>query len=168
MLISLGEIAEAEALGRCALENQRRAFGRDHLETLATASSLAFSLSTQGKHTEAAEIKREVLVQKTHLLGAEHESTLTTAANLTISLWHCGRKTEGEQLLSETLALSRRALGPTHEGAHSMLQNLRDLEIAARAARWTNTWVRRRDSSNYRENHYTSLSGICEASGSRR
>ena len=68
-LNSLGECAEAEALCLGTLEKMRRVLGRDHRHTLTT---LANSLSKQGKHVAAAEIERELLVSTTHLLGAEY------------------------------------------------------------------------------------------------
>ena len=130
-LFSLREYAEVETLGRGTLEKMRRILGPGHHETLATSANLAASLAHQGKHTEAVEIGREVLVQNTRLLGAEHERTRILAFNLAHSLSLCGQKSECEQLFRETLALCRRTLGPAHDLTMCVLQNMRELGLAA-------------------------------------
>ena len=94
-LTRLGEQAEAETVGRCALERQRRVLDRDHRETLTTAGNLVLSLLGQGKYAEAAEIERKILMLRTRVLGAEHESTMTTVTNLAGLFSQCGKKGGG-------------------------------------------------------------------------
>ena len=127
-LNSLGEYAEAEALGRGALEKQRRILGRDHRDTLIASANVAASLSEQGKHAEATEMMRELLVSLTRLLGAEHERTLASATNLAVLLARCGQDAEARQLFLDTLALSRRALGPTRQLTRKLMEHVRLLD----------------------------------------
>ena len=57
---------------REVLAAQERKLGADHPDTLATAGSLASTLSDQGKYAEAEKMQREVLAAQERKLGEDH------------------------------------------------------------------------------------------------
>ena len=67
---------QAKRVLRSHHEVQMRVYGAEHPDTPTTASSLATSLSGQGKHAHAERIQRELLGLQKRVLGAEHPDTL--------------------------------------------------------------------------------------------
>ena len=60
-----------------ALEGREKAFGADHMSTLATINNLGSLYSDQGKLAEAEEMYMRALTGREKMLGASHPSTLT-------------------------------------------------------------------------------------------
>ena len=86
-----GKHAEAEEIYRKMLAVQKRVLGKDHFNTLMTASNLPITLKKQGKHAEAEEMYRETLVVQRRVLGDDHPHTLATASNVAITLDRQGK-----------------------------------------------------------------------------
>ena len=61
---------------------RKRALGKEHPDTLTTASKLATTHGDPGKFAEAAELQEEVLAVERRALGQEHPSTPSTTSNL--------------------------------------------------------------------------------------
>jgi len=64
-----GRHAEAEALFREILLDQRRVLGDDHLYVLGTRHYLAWSIAQQGRSREAGRQYRQVLADRRRILG---------------------------------------------------------------------------------------------------
>lgn len=108
----LGLYARAESLQERALEIRRRVLGPKHVDTLKSASLLAFDLDKEAHYADAEKLERETLEIQARVLGLEHPDTLATRYNLALTLRKEGRQVEAEKLNRETLDIRRRVLGP--------------------------------------------------------
>jgi hypothetical protein len=64
--------------------------GEDHLDTLASAESLALALHALGDLRAARELDEDTLTRRRRVLGEDHPHTLTSASNLATDLRSLG------------------------------------------------------------------------------
>lgn len=82
----LGELAQAEAQHRRALELALRTNGEDHRETLVAKNNLAHTLHKRGQYNEAETLYRETVEAMRRTLGNDDRETLTAIGNLGLLL----------------------------------------------------------------------------------
>jgi BioD-like phosphotransacetylase family protein len=87
-------------------------------------TSLAKSLSVQGKYVEAERIQREVHEVQKRVLGAEHPGTLSSASNLAGFLSHQCKHAEAERIQREVHEVQKRVLGAEHPETLASANNL--------------------------------------------
>jgi len=110
----LGELAEAEAQHRKALEINRRVFGEDHRETLVAMNNLGLSLHKRGRFKEAEPLYVEALDGMRRVLGDDDRETLTVISNMGQLIYEIGRLDEAEPYHMETLEGCLRVHGSEH------------------------------------------------------
>ena len=110
----LGELEEAEAQHRKAVESNRRLRGDDDRETLVSINSLALTLQRRGKYEEAEMLYREALEGMRRVLGDDDQETLRAVGNLGQMISETGRLNEAEPYHLEALEGCRRIDGPEH------------------------------------------------------
>jgi serine/threonine protein kinase/tetratricopeptide (TPR) repeat protein len=120
----LGLYAEAQQLLERALNTQKRAFGEDHVETLATKNALANVYWHQERYQDAEPLYLDIVRRRTRILGADHPETLRAAYDLASVYVGQERWAEFEALARDTLARQRRVLGNHHPDTLSSLGNL--------------------------------------------
>ena len=112
--MSLGLYAEAEGQLQRALTTQRRVFGNDHLDTIATGHSLANLYWYQGKYGEAEPLYVDVIDRRRRLLGKDHQDTLKAQYDLASSYTMQQLWDKLEPLARATREAQERALGADH------------------------------------------------------
>lgn len=114
----LGRPDVAEQEYRSILDDQTRALGPDHPDTLATRHEYATTIARQGgaRQEEAQQKYRDVLELRTRVLGPEHPDTLTTRYESARTLAEQGELAEAERLLRDVLELRTRVLGAESQG----------------------------------------------------
>ncbi len=112
--MSLGLYAEAEGQLQRALTTQRRVFGNDHLDTIATGHSLANLYWYQGKYREAEPLYVDVIDRRRRLLGKDHQDTLKAQYDLASSYTMQQLWDKLEPLARATREAQERALGADH------------------------------------------------------
>ena len=120
----LGLYADAQPLLEKALDTQRRVFGEDAVQTLATEHALANVFWYRERYQDAEPLYLDVVRRRTHVLGADHPDTLRAAFDLASLYVGQERWAEFEPLARDTLARQRRVLGNHHPDTLSSLGNL--------------------------------------------
>jgi serine/threonine protein kinase/tetratricopeptide (TPR) repeat protein len=106
-----GKLAEAEAVGREALDIRRRLFGNVNADVATSINNLASVYRRQRKLTEAEALIREALEIRQKLFGSEHLEVADSLHNLCVILGDEGKRAESEATAREMLAMRRRLLG---------------------------------------------------------
>jgi len=120
----LGEWKEAADLQEIAIKYIE---GTNRAQSWAVASiksSLALSLSKQGRSKEAEELLVQVVKAGKRDLGQEHPDTLTSVANLASAFWNQGRWKEAEELQVQVMETQKRLLGYEHPSTMTSINNL--------------------------------------------
>jgi serine/threonine protein kinase len=120
----LGELPLAIKQYEQALALRRQALGRDHADTLGTATNLAVAFMDTGRLAEAIPLLEESLEGTRARLGADHEQTLITMGNLAHVYGAAGRVKDALPLHEETLKRLEAKLGPEHIHTLTELNNL--------------------------------------------
>ncbi|MFH1417662.1 MAG: tetratricopeptide repeat protein [Planctomycetota bacterium] len=128
LLISKGELQEAEQACRDVLEVKRRVFGEEHPDTLTSLNDWGTAAFLRGNLPDAEHIFRECLEGLRRSRGSQHRDTLLAMNNLGQVLNEQGNATEARLLLRECLASCRRSLGKLHPDTIGVLNNLATLE----------------------------------------
>ena len=71
-----GQLKDAEALFRRALEARERTLGAEHPDTLTSVNNLAICLKDMGQLKDAETLFRRALEARERTLGADHPDTL--------------------------------------------------------------------------------------------
>src|SRR5262249_32942409 len=100
------EFSEAEQLARRAWESRIKLKGKEHLDTLESASCLAKILKSQQSYDEAEQIYREVHRSLDRALGNKHSRTLKASADLSEVLIAHEKHEEAEKLLTQAFNAS--------------------------------------------------------------
>jgi eukaryotic-like serine/threonine-protein kinase len=108
----LGKLAEAERLGRAALDGQRRELGGAHEGVAASLVVLADVHMRQGRYAEAEREAREALGIRERLTGRADEHVAACLSQLGRILNFEGKYEPARQAAEEGLAIRRRVLGP--------------------------------------------------------
>ena len=129
-LLQQGHITEAESLERKMVNTQKRLFGANDPDTLASVSELAFTLCQEGSSqcAEGVKLNGEVLEQQKRVLGPQAHYTLVTMDNQAIMLAESGRPADGEKLQREALALHLKTDGVENLSTVHALLNLGDFQ----------------------------------------
>jgi serine/threonine protein kinase/tetratricopeptide (TPR) repeat protein len=127
---SLGLYPKAESLLTRSRDIRRQALGPNHPDTLASASELGGTLSSEGRDQDAEKLLREILAVQQRVLGPEHPDTLTTMSRLGNTLIGQKRYAEGEQLDSQLLEKRRRVLGAEHPDTVASMDNMAFIFLA--------------------------------------
>ena len=126
---NLGLYPRAQLLLQQAMEIRQRVLGREHPDTLRSASNLAYVLSSEGHYAEAEKSARETLEIQRRVLGPQHPDTLRSASNIAFFVYLEGHYDEAEKLARETLEIQRRVLGLEHPDTLTSMNKLAtDLE----------------------------------------
>ena len=120
----LGLYEDAQPLLEQALNTQKRAFGEDAVETLATENALANVYFYRARYQDAEPLYHDIVQRRTRILGADHPDTLRAAYDLASVYLGQGRLADFEPLARETLARQRRVLGNRHPDTLSSMGNL--------------------------------------------
>ncbi|KAI0101549.1 hypothetical protein GGR51DRAFT_563451 [Nemania sp. FL0031] len=110
----LGRYSEAEQLYRQSLQHHEKALGREHPQTLATASNLGIALNRVGKYEEVENMHKQALELREKVLGKMHPNTLQSMNNLGATLNHLGKYEEAENMHKQALELGEKVLGKMH------------------------------------------------------
>ncbi|CAL1130598.1 unnamed protein product [Cladocopium goreaui] len=110
----MGQLKDAEALHRRALEAQERTLGGEHPSTLASVNTLAICLRDMGQLKDAEALYRRDLEAQERTLGAEHPSTLASVNGLALCLRDISQLKDAEALHRRDLEASERTLGAEH------------------------------------------------------
>jgi tetratricopeptide (TPR) repeat protein len=109
-----GRYYEAENILREVVEEETRALGSEHADTLRTRTNLAVALVMQGKYLEAEEENRIVLESREKVSGPEHPDTLNARHVLGVVLARQGKYAEAANEDRAVLKLREKVLGPEH------------------------------------------------------
>jgi len=107
----LGLLDESRKQLEAALVTERKLFGDEHPQTLATMNELALTLQDQGALPEAESLFRSLLDVHRKQSGSASNETATAANNLGWVLLSQGRAADAEALFRESLATRRRLSG---------------------------------------------------------
>lgn len=107
LLYQQGRLAESEPLFARAFESNKRSLGDRHLETLASAQDLAFTLSDQAKFKGAETHTRWALAASSKAFGPADKMTLGFLVNLSSILKSAGRYSDAEKALLDVIALAK-------------------------------------------------------------
>jgi eukaryotic-like serine/threonine-protein kinase len=121
---SLGLYPKSESMLARSLSIRRQALGPSHPDTLASASDLGRTLSSELRDQDAEKLLRETLAAQQPVLGPENPDTLMTMHRLANSLIGQNRYPEAEQLDSQVLEKRRRVLGPEHSDTVASMDNM--------------------------------------------
>lgn len=122
-----GEISEAEALLRRALEATERARGGAHPDVAKALSRLAFVRYAAGQPAEAEGLYRRALSIDETMLGGDHPTVAGDLSNLAQLLLRRGDPDAAEPLLQRALAIRRAAMAPDHPDVLRSARNYADL-----------------------------------------
>ena len=138
----LGQLAEAEALERRALDIRMRIYGEDHPSVVATKSNLASTLSALRRYSEAEHLLREILAVRARQAAPEQlsgspetawsqnvQNLLATKRDLASVLFFQGQLAEALSLLEGALKTAVAAEAP-----HRMVAELSNTLQAVRKA----------------------------------
>ncbi|RMJ26427.1 hypothetical protein PHISP_02699 [Aspergillus sp. HF37] len=125
-----GYYDEAERLDKQILDENKKAFGTEHPETLESIGNLASTYEDQGRWTEVEELDRFMVATRSRLHGPTHLLTLTSIANLANTYRHQGRLEEAESLMLEVMETRKSSSGKDSEEVISSMSNLGSLYLA--------------------------------------
>ena len=126
----LGLYDEARTLLEEAVDRRRSLYGDDHLETLASMSSLAGVFENEGKYDEATRLYREILQTYREQHGNNHAEVADVMNGLALALNAEGKFDEAEQLHREALGINRRILPEDDPALAANINMLASLLIA--------------------------------------
>ncbi|MDX9860044.1 MAG: tetratricopeptide repeat protein [Rhodospirillales bacterium] len=122
-----GQVSEAEALLRRALESVERTRGGAHPDVAKALSRLAFVRYAAGDPADAEELYRRALSIDETVLGPDHPAVAADLSSLAQLLLRRGNPTAAEPLLKRALAIRRAALAPDHPDLLRLARNYADL-----------------------------------------
>ena len=119
-----GQLAEAEAEYRRALELREQVLPLDDPDVAVSRSNLALVLSARGRYEEAEQELRRALAQVERSLGPAHPTAALFRNNLANALSAQGRHDDAEAQVRQALVLMEQALGVEHPDVASTMNNL--------------------------------------------
>ncbi|MEM8678014.1 MAG: serine/threonine-protein kinase [Planctomycetota bacterium] len=109
---SIGNLNEAEACLRTAMDGQRRVLGPDSFDAIRSTRHLGIALKRLGKIEEAEALIRQSIDSSTRQFGREDAATLDCINELAVLLIEDGRSEAAIEYLDETLQGFTRMFGP--------------------------------------------------------
>jgi CHAT domain-containing protein/tetratricopeptide (TPR) repeat protein len=125
-----GRYSEAEPLYLRALALSERAFGQDHLKTIASVSDLAMYYEAQERYALAEPLITRAWKASERLLGTDHPTTLALINNAATLYESEQRYGDAEPLLLHVLAMRDRTAGPDSADTLISVNNLGGLYFA--------------------------------------
>jgi TolA-binding protein len=113
-LLEQGNPRKAKELFQQALRRQKKALGRDHIDTIYSMYMLGRTLHRQDKYSEAERLLRLVVHSLEKKLGPDHEDTLESKAWLGITLFDLKKHTKARELLQQAACGQENQLGENH------------------------------------------------------
>jgi tetratricopeptide (TPR) repeat protein len=123
---SQGRYKEAEEMYMRVWEIRKIGLGKDHPDTLTTASSLAMVYYSQGRLEIAATLLGESSTGLEIALGPEHPDVLTNLTNLGMIYTATGKLEQATRILEKTRVTLEKTLGADHPDTLTAIQNLAD------------------------------------------
>ena len=140
--LALGELKQAEAMCRAALETRRKVLGEEHQDVAASLVNLSGVLDWQGKPLDAEEAARAALKIQKRLLRPDHPDIADSHNTLATVLAHKGDLFEAIASLRQAVAIATKAYGEESPKVATLLDNLgsalrehQELQEAERAHR---------------------------------
>lgn len=124
ILLSLGELAEAEPHFAAALDIRTRELGEAHPDSLASYSHMGLLRSKQARYAEAEPLLRVAFDGRRRVLGPGHSDTLATTTDLATTLHAVGKVEEAEALCRSVLPEQTRLHGEDHIQTLTTVANL--------------------------------------------
>ncbi|KAL9030551.1 MAG: hypothetical protein Q9196_001339 [Gyalolechia fulgens] len=106
---------EAEPLFRQVVQEQEKALGKEHADTLWSKYWLAVTLYLQEQYPEAERLLRHIVLLREKILGKEHEETLWSKYWLAVTLYKQEQYPEAERLFRQVVQKQEKALGKEHD-----------------------------------------------------
>ena len=131
-LLSRGRFNEAQGLLERLFAEQRRLYGSEHLDVLATMQKLADAYQSKGRYTEAENLYNRVLRSREQQLGSHHVDVLNAMNNLAFVYDSQGRYTEAEKLYTRVLRRQKQRLGSDHVDVLNTMHNRALLHVSQR------------------------------------
>ncbi|KAJ6459222.1 P-loop containing nucleoside triphosphate hydrolase protein [Mycena sanguinolenta] len=116
--------ADAKELQIIEVENQRKLYGPDGLDTLRAMNNLANTYHRLGQFEEAEKLQVEVLEKRRRLLGEDDLDTVIAMRNLAATYPRLGRFEDAEKLEVIVLEKQRKLLGDDHPDTLDAMRNL--------------------------------------------
>ena len=113
-LLIRGELQAALAVYERAYAVRCDTFGKDHPDTLTSASNLALSLYGLGEYHRARPLDEDTLTRRRRILGEDRPDTLKSASQLASDLFWLVDFPRSRELQEEVLGQRRRILGADH------------------------------------------------------
>ncbi|MER7079214.1 Tetratricopeptide repeat-containing protein [Saccharopolyspora kobensis] len=114
LLLSRGELNEAEVEFRAVWESAPAIFGENYANLLGVRNNIAAVLQDRGEYERAESEFRAVAELAAEALGAESTATLTARHHLAGALRFCGRLAEAKAEYQAVLELRGQVLGAEH------------------------------------------------------
>lgn len=121
VLMTGGQLEQAESLYNEALDMNRRLYGSSHPAIALSLSNLAEIHRSQGKLEQAASDYREALAMQRELLGQQHPEVARLMNNLAFIHHDRGDVAEAMALSSRALAMQQATLGRQHPNVAASL-----------------------------------------------
>ncbi|KAJ6459232.1 hypothetical protein C8R45DRAFT_1182696 [Mycena sanguinolenta] len=135
----VGRHADAKKLEIIEVENQRKLYGEDGLDTLRAMNNLANTYRRLGQFEEAEKLQVEVLQKRRRLLGEDDLDTVSAMNNLANTYASLGRVEDARKLEVIVLEKQKKFLGDDHpetlEGMHNLATTYHGLEQFEEAAK---------------------------------
>jgi tetratricopeptide (TPR) repeat protein len=109
-----GNLEEAVALQRTALDVFTRVCGADHPDTAQTLDKLGYALRLSGRADEAVEVHLRAVRLLERVLGADDSRVAMTLTNLGLALADAGRIGDAVETQARARRIFDAALGPEH------------------------------------------------------
>ncbi|MGA8279021.1 MAG: serine/threonine-protein kinase [Rhodanobacteraceae bacterium] len=122
--VDAGRLKAARTRYLRVLGLQRREFGADDQDTLATMEGLAIADSDLAKYDEARPLYEELIAKRRAHLGDEHSKTLDAVNGLAVLELEQKHFKAAEKLLAPELPLYERVFGPDHPMTLRIIANL--------------------------------------------
>ncbi|KAK4891576.1 hypothetical protein LTR49_028661, partial [Elasticomyces elasticus] len=119
-----GELVNALAMAKLAMETRVRVLGGEHPDTLTSIANLASTYRNQGQWEELEELEVKMMETSRRVLGGEHPDTLTSMANLASTYRDQGRWEEAEELFVKVMETSVRVLSDEHRDTLARMASL--------------------------------------------
>lgn len=123
-LSKTGNYSEALALGKEALEIQKKILGKEHSDVIASLNNLVENYAELGDYPEAIKIGNDALSVAKKMYGNNHLDYATTLNTLAWPYYCTGNNVEAIKLVSEALKIRKRVLGSNHPDYATSLSNL--------------------------------------------
>ncbi|KAJ6459320.1 P-loop containing nucleoside triphosphate hydrolase protein [Mycena sanguinolenta] len=120
----VGRHADAKELQIIGVENKRKVYGPDGLDTLTAMNNLANTYGRLGQFEEAEKLQVEVLEKWRRLLGEDDLDTVMAMSNLAATYGELGRFEDARKLGVMVLEKRRKLLGDDHPYTLDAMHNL--------------------------------------------